>query len=170
MRAQVFCYPGLVDPSLTDPRITAFGLFIEAQRALGVVLERDLACASAGGMRHADFDLVLRLARSPQRRLRMADLAAQCGLSPSGLTRAVDRLSRDGLLERVGCPEDARGAYAVLTDEGEKRVVTALRHHLDSLEEHFFGVLTEREITQLAAISRKLRDRHNPAAAQVTAP
>jgi DNA-binding MarR family transcriptional regulator len=156
-----------VDPTLADPRITAYGLFIEAQRALGVVLERDLGCAPAG-MRHADFDLVLRLARSPERRLRMADLAAQCGLSPSGLTRAVDRLSREGLVERLGCPEDARGAYAVLTDVGEERVVTIVRRHLQSLEENFFGVLTEREVTQLASISRKLRDRHNPAAAQVT--
>ena len=156
-----------MDPALDDPRITSYGLFIEAQRALGVVLERALACAPAG-MRHADFDLILRLARSPERRLRMADLAAQCGLSPSGLTRAVDRLAAAGLVERLGCPEDARGAYAVLTDTGEDRVVTTMRHHLKSLDENFFGVLTEREVTQLAAISRKLRDHHNPAAAQVT--
>jgi MarR family 2-MHQ and catechol resistance regulon transcriptional repressor len=167
LRAQAFCYPRPVEPTLDDPRITIYGLFIEAQRALGSVLERDLAGGSFP-TRHADFDLILRLARSPGRRLRMADLAAQCGLSPSGLTRAVDRLVRDGLVERLGCPEDARGAYAVLTDEGETRVVATIRQHLASLEEHFFGVLDDKEIAQLAAISRKLRDRHNPAAAQVT--
>ncbi len=156
-----------MDLSIDDPRITAYGLFLEAQRALGAALARETPQGPAG-MRQQDFDLVIRLARSPGRRLRMADLAAQSGLSPSGLTRAIDRLVRDGIAERAGCPEDARGAYAVLTPSGEEWVMCCLERQLRSLDEHFFGVLSEREVNQLAAITRKLRDHHNPAAAQVS--
>ena len=158
-----------MDTRIDDPRITAYGLFLEAQRALAAALARETPEAT-GGMRQQDFDLVIRLARSPERRLRMTDLAAQSGLSPSGLTRAIDRLARDGIVERAGCPEDARGSYAVLTAIGADWVMCSLEQQLRSLDEHFFGVLSEREVSQLSAITRKLRDHHNPAAAQVSSP
>ena len=64
------------------------------------------------------FDVLIRLARTPGSELRMSELAAQTSLTPSGLTRSVDRLQEQGLVARRVCPEDRRGAFAVLTPAG----------------------------------------------------
>jgi DNA-binding MarR family transcriptional regulator len=145
-----------VDPVLHDERITAVGLFIEAHNALMRALEDSQV--------PANFEILLRLARSDDQRLRMSDLAAQTGLSPSGLSRAVDRLTKDGLVERASCPEDARGAYAQLTAKGNKLTVAAVKRHLDALQANYVDVLSHDERQHLEAVCRTLRDKLNPCA------
>jgi len=93
----------------------------------------------------------------------MSDLAAQTDLTPSGLTRAVDRLSEAGLVRREACREDRRGAFAALTGSGEARMREALDIHRGQLAELLDGVLA------LTAALRKLRDRVNPGASVITA-
>src|SRR5436853_7136384 len=90
-----FLYSYLVDPVLRDGRITSYGLLLEAAAATRTALE----CAGAkwGGM-PPSYEILMRLARSDGQRLRMTDLAAQCGLTPSGVSRAVDRLADQGLV------------------------------------------------------------------------
>jgi len=148
---------------LADARLTLVGLLIESTTALRVRLDRELE-------RDVDlslqwFELLLRLARSPGRHLRMSDLAAQTNLTPSGLTRAIDRLEAAGLAERVPCPSDKRGAYAALTPAGLQRIADAVGPHLAHVEQHLTGVLTVDEQAQLAVLLRKVRDHVNPAAA-----
>ncbi|HET6954752.1 MAG TPA: MarR family transcriptional regulator [Acidimicrobiales bacterium] len=150
-----------MDP-LTDDRLTLVGLFIESTTALRAVLDRRLE-------RDVDmplqwFELLLRLARSPGRHLRMSDLAVQASLTPSGLTRAVDRLERAGLVERTPCPSDRRGSYAVLTPAGLERIRAAIGPHLGHVEEHLTGALTAAERRELTHLLRKVRDHVNPAA------
>ena len=86
-------------------RITLVGLVFETasglHRMVGPPLERQ--CELAG----QEFEILVRLTRTPGRRLRMSDLAAQTDLTPSGLTRAVDRLSSAGLVTREACPRIA---------------------------------------------------------------
>jgi MarR family transcriptional regulator, 2-MHQ and catechol-resistance regulon repressor len=151
-----------MDP-LTDDRLTLVGLLVESTTALRAQLDRRLG-------RDVDmplqwFELLLRLARSPGRHLRMSDLAAQTSLTPSGLTRAVDRLEAAGLAERAPCPSDRRGSYAALTADGLERIRAAVGPHLDHVEEHLTSVLTAEEQAQLIALLRKVRDHVNPAAA-----
>jgi DNA-binding MarR family transcriptional regulator len=151
-----------MDP-LTDDRLTLVGLLVESTTALRAQLDRQLG-------RDVDmplqwFELLLRLARSPGRHLRMSDLAAQTSLTPSGLTRAVDRLEAAGLVERAPCPSDRRGSYAALTADGLERIRSAVGPHLDHVEEHLTSVLTAEEQAQLIALLRKVRDHVNPAAA-----
>jgi MarR family transcriptional regulator, 2-MHQ and catechol-resistance regulon repressor len=147
---------------IDDERLTAAGLFFEAHAGLSREVERGLA---ASGLSAQWFEVLIRLARTPGGRLRMCDLAAQVSLSPSGLTRAVDRLEAAGLVRREGCPDDGRGAFAVLTDAGRARVAEALPAHLDQLERSYTGVLSSAELGQLVATLRKLRDHVNPDAA-----
>ena len=66
------------------------------------------------------YEVLHHLQESPGGRMRMRDLADQAQLSRSGLTRLVDRLERDGLLERCSCSHDARGSYACLTEAGQR--------------------------------------------------
>jgi MarR family transcriptional regulator, 2-MHQ and catechol-resistance regulon repressor len=116
------------------------------------------------------FVLMLRLARSPDHRLRMSDLADQTGLTPSGLTRAIDRLTEAEFVERVACPEDRRGAYAALTPRGLRTVTDALVPHLRHLDESFVDLLSPDEQQQFAAMLRKIRDHVNPAAGRPPEP
>ncbi len=150
-----------MDPVLSDERITSIGLFIEASNAVHRALER--AGAQWGGM-PANFEVLIRLARSEGQRLRMADLAAQCGLTPSGVSRAVDRLTADGCVLRATCTEDARGAYAELTPKGNKVITAALKKHVDDVQANFVDVLSKDQRVQLEAICRTLRDSLNPCA------
>ncbi len=147
---------------LDDERLTTAGLLFEAHAGLAAALERRLVdeCALSGQW----FELLLRLARSPGHRLRMCDLAAQVALSPSGLTRAVDRLEESGLVVREHCPEDRRVSYASLTPAGLARIEAAVPVHLQHLDEYFVSVLTPEELEQLGVAMRKVRDHVNPGA------
>lgn len=147
---------------LDDERLTATGLLFEAYAGLSSALERRMA--EDFDLSTQWFELLLRLARSPGHRLRMCELANQVSLSPSGLTRAVDRLEEAHLVAREQCSEDRRVSYAALTDAGLARITAALPAHLEHLEEYFVGVLTSEELQQLTATMRKVRDHVNPGA------
>lgn len=114
------------------------------------------------------FDVLIRLARSPGRRLRMSDLAAQTSLTPSGLTRAIDRLEDAGLVLRQACAEDRRGSFAQLTAHGIERMGTVERCHRDQLDAMLASTLSSDERDQLVSLLRRLRDHVNPGAAAVS--
>ena len=110
------------------------------------------------------LDLLVRLARCPGGRLRMSDLAARSALTPSGLTRAIDRLEEAGLVCREACAEDRRGAFAQLTEAGHERMVAVMRHHREHLEGVLSGALSPSEQRQLTRLLKRLRDEVNPSA------
>jgi MarR family transcriptional regulator, 2-MHQ and catechol-resistance regulon repressor len=139
-----------------DRRLTTVGLLFESAAGLRQVLERRLE--SNAGLSNQSFDVLIRLARTPGNRLRMSELAAQTTLSPSGLTRSVDRLEDTGLVVREICPEDRRGAFAALTVEGKAVMDEAIPRHVAHIDELLHGVLTLEEERTLEALLRKLRD------------
>jgi DNA-binding MarR family transcriptional regulator len=96
------------------------------------------------------YEVLHHLEESTGARMRMCDLAEQAQLSRSGLTRLVDRLERDGLLERCSCQHDARGSYACLTPAGRVRLQEARVTHLGVVRAHFFSRFSEEELTLLA--------------------
>ncbi|HEY1834899.1 MAG TPA: MarR family transcriptional regulator [Solirubrobacteraceae bacterium] len=96
------------------------------------------------------YEVLHHLEEAVSGRMRMCDLADQAQLSRSGLTRLVDRLEREHLLERCSCKHDARGAYACLTDTGRERLEAARVTHLAVVREHFFSHFSEAELSLLA--------------------
>ncbi|HEY8547083.1 MAG TPA: MarR family transcriptional regulator [Acidimicrobiales bacterium] len=153
---------------LDDQRLTLTGLLIESATGLKQIIHRRLV--DECGLSMQSFVLLLRLARSPDRRLRMSDLADQTSLTPSGLTRAIDRLDEAGYVRRDACTDDRRGMYAALTEAGLAQVRAAVGPHLRHLDEEFVGLLTEEEQHQLATLLRKVRDHVNPGAARPPEP
>jgi DNA-binding MarR family transcriptional regulator len=142
-----------------DPRITAFGMLLEAHAAVISQVNRDLEASI--GVPVSWFEVLLRLARTPDQRLRMAELAGQVGLSTSGLTRLVDRIEDAGYVRREACPSDRRGAFAVLTDDGDNLLRKAVPPHLESLETHMAKPLGHR-LDTLTDLLRSLRDSSGP--------
>jgi DNA-binding MarR family transcriptional regulator len=111
------------------------------------------------------FGVLIRLYRSPGESLRMSDLAAQTGLSRSGLTRALDRLVEVGLCERASCDGDRRGTFAVLTECGHNLMDDALVRHEHHIRTILTGVLSSQEETELTRLLERVRNRVHPDAA-----
>ena len=150
-----------VSSNLDDPRFTAFGLFAEAYAGLTA---RFAAQLEEHRLSAVEFEVLLRLARSPGRRLRMTDLAGQTSLSTSGVTRVVDRMDRDGLVRREACPSDRRSSYAVITEAGRVRLDEVLPGHLALVQQWFIGQLTPEQLADMLDSLRTIRDAVNPCA------
>jgi DNA-binding MarR family transcriptional regulator len=143
-----------MDPIFVDERWTTYGLFHEAARAVAAALEAEVPDeldAEVGSV-------LLQLARTPDERLRMVDLARAMSLHPSKVTRLVDRCERLGFVERIPCETDRRSLWASLTDAGRSAITGAAPMLLDALDRHYFSLLSDREAIQLAKLARRLRD------------
>lgn len=144
-----------------DPRITAIGLLFEAYSALSARFAVQFA---EHGLSQVEFEVLIRLARSPDQRLRMTDLAAQTALSTSGVTRVIDRLERDGLVVRHACDTDRRISYAQLTASGRTRLEETLPGHLELIEQCFTGQFCVEKLDELLDALRTVRDALRPEA------
>lgn len=131
-----------------DPRLTAMGLLIEVYEGLTDRLQQ---VHGQQGLSGTDFDTLIRLARSPGRRLRMSDLAAQTALSTSGITRIVDRLERRGLVRRESCPGDRRSCLTVVTDAGVELLTAHVPAVVEAIERWFTGALAPEQLDALLA-------------------
>lgn len=144
-----------------DPRITAIGLFSEAYTSLTGRLAGQIA---EHGLALIEFEVLIRLSRSPEGQLRMTDLSTQTSLTTSGVTRVVDRLERDGLVRRTACPSDRRSSYTVITQAGRERLTGILPGHLDLIDQGFTGLLAPDQLSSLLAGLRVIRDALRPGA------
>ena len=137
--------------SARDPRIATWRLFLQTHARLERLLDEDLR--SAHDLTLAEYDAMLQLAESPTHRLRMHEIAERVVLSRSGVTRLIDRLVRDGLVERSNCSTDGRGAEAVLTASGLDRLRKEAPTHLRGISDHFLDTMSAAE---LAAVDRAM--------------
>jgi DNA-binding MarR family transcriptional regulator len=140
--------------SLSTDELAAWRGFLRVHSALFNQLDADLSAAEDLALR--SYEVLLLLEDAPQRRLRMSDLSRSVLLSPSGVTRLVDRLEREGLVERERCPEDGRGYNAVLTDAGEARLQRARATHLAGVRRLFLDRLDGDDLVRLAAYWERL--------------
>jgi DNA-binding MarR family transcriptional regulator len=108
------------------------------------------------GLPLTSYEVLLFLADSPDGRMRMSELADSVLLSRSGLTRLVDRLERDGLLEREQCEEDARGYFAAITDRGRVLFTEARRTHLAGVRERFLSRFSRDDLQTLGELWEKV--------------
>jgi DNA-binding MarR family transcriptional regulator len=150
-----------VRTDLNDSRFTAVGLFTEAFTGLTA---RFATQFEQHRISPVEFEVLMRLARSPGNRLRMTDLAGQTSLSTSGVTRVVDRMDRDGMVRREACPSDRRSSYAVITEAGLAKLDEVLPGHLALVQQWFIGQLAPEDLSQMLGALRTIRDAVNPCA------
>ena len=96
---------------------------------------------------------------APDRSLRMGDLANYASITSGGLTRVVDRVARQGLVERVRDETDSRGQMAVLTDAGFHRLEGAWPMHLVSVRRHVMDHLSELDLAGFAKAMAAVGDK-----------
>lgn len=134
--------------SLTLGELRAWRGLLRAHACLAKRLDSELE--QAHGLPMTSYEVLHHLEEATGARMRMCELAEEAQLSRSGLTRLVDRMERDGLLERCSCDHDARGSYACLTAAGRERLQEARGTHLAVIRDQFFSHFSESELGVLA--------------------
>jgi DNA-binding MarR family transcriptional regulator len=104
----------------------------------------------------AYYQVLACLSEASQCTLRMSDLAAHLHGSRSRLSHAVARLEERGWVQRVACPTDKRGAYAVLTAQGRAAFQAAAPGLFESVRQHLFDQLSAEQAGHLRTISELL--------------
>ena len=124
--------------------------FLRAHSAITRQLNADLLAAH--GLTLSDYEVLVRLARADGGMMRRVDLAESVVLTASGITRLLDGLERQRLVEKAPCSGDARVSYAKLTELGRERLEAAATTHLGGVEELFVGRFSGAELETLAEL------------------
>lgn len=140
---------GMRADQLSPVELGAWRGLLRVHAALVKSLDAELSAAHELPL--SSYEVLITLEAAPHRKLRMSELADSVLLSRSGMTRLVDRLEREGLLERDHCTADGRGCFAVLTDKGFDAVVSARRTHFNGVRERFLSQFAEDELRVLAS-------------------
>jgi DNA-binding MarR family transcriptional regulator len=132
----------------------AFAALVRAHAAATRRLSAQLSADH--GLTLSDYEVLLRLARADERRMRRVDLADQVLLTASGITRLLDGLEQSGFVERAACASDRRVVYAVLTEAGFDKLREASRSHLTQIDSLFRTRLDEDELSALTTLLGRL--------------
>jgi DNA-binding MarR family transcriptional regulator len=131
-----------------------FGL-LETHKRLTAELERELKAQH--GLSLSGFELLTRLARAEERTMRLTTLAEAAGLSLSRVSRVLDLLETDQLVERHGDPSDTRAKNAWLTPAGLERLQAAQATHFAGVERLFFDHVDDADVATLARVFEPFR-------------
>jgi DNA-binding MarR family transcriptional regulator len=150
----------VVGTKLDQTELRAWQALLHAHH--DVIRKLDAELRDELGLSLSDYDVLLRLARAPGRCLRMTELAERAMLSPSGLTRAIDRLVGVGLVQRDRFDGDARVMLARLTDRGRRVLRRAASTHLRGIRKHFTGRLSRSQLRNVASALEAIAGPHQP--------
>jgi DNA-binding MarR family transcriptional regulator len=128
-------------------------MHLQLTRELGRRLQRDSALSNS------DYEVLVPLSEAPDGQLRARDLGRGVGWEKSRLSHHLTRMQQRGLVERLGCPTDARGAFIRLTLTGRAAIEGAAPQHVEAVRENFIDLLTQREIDTLTEIADRVLDR-----------
>ena len=134
--------------ALNDTESRAWVGLLHAHASM--VKQLDAELIAAHGLSLSAFEVLWRVAAADHGRLRMTGLAELVLLSPSGLSRLVDRLEADKMIERVSCPEDGRAINATITEAGRAKLAESQETHFEGIRQRFLSKLSKAEVGQLA--------------------
>ena len=87
--------------------------------------------------------------------LRLTDLSERLLIRPPSVTGVIDRLQRDGLVERETQSEDLRVRCVALTAKGQRLVDSVLMGHPEQVKKVLAG-LNESELADLLILHEKM--------------
>jgi Transcriptional regulators len=119
-------------------------------KVLGQQLTRD------SGLSNSDYELLVPLSEAADGQLRARDLARMVDWEKSRLSHHLKRMEQRGLVGRVGCPTDGRGAFLVLTAAGRQAIEGAAPQHVETVRDNFIDLLSATEIEVVTAMSERL--------------
>jgi DNA-binding MarR family transcriptional regulator len=120
-----------------------------------LVKQLDAELDARHGLPLTSYEVLRSLRRSPDGKLRMAELAEHALLSRSGMTRLIDRLEREGMVSRTSCDKDGRGCYAVLTEQGRQAIDQARATYISVVRSQFLEHFSVDEMRGLAGLLQR---------------
>lgn len=148
----------MADPRWLDERQQrAWRGHLAVQARLQAQLNRRLQ--SGSGLSLADFDVLVALSEREGVSMRVRELAEALQWEKSRLSHHLSRMQRRGLVERQDCPDDARGAFVVLTEEGRRTIEQAAPAHVEAVRELVFDGLDDHQVRTWAEVSEVVLER-----------
>lgn len=145
---------------LSEAELRAWQALLHAHH--DVVRKLDAELHAEHGISFDAYDVLLRLARAPDLELKMTELSKRVMAAPSTVTRRVDRLVEQGLVERARVGHDSRVMLARLTDAGHELLRRAGQTHLRGIREHYTGRLTDQQLNEVASALEVITGPHQP--------
>ena len=133
--------------------MTAWMLLVRTHTRLWDVVEQQMR--RDHGLTTARYDVLAQLDVAGGR-LGLGELASAIALSPSGLSKLLDRMDASELIRREPDPNDARAVYATITPRGRELVRSARKGHHALLRRTFGDPLDDRDVADLTRILQKL--------------
>lgn len=125
-----------------------------AAQGLEEVLERQVQ--RDGGIRHADYKVLVVLDAAASGTLRMSDVCSRLRFSPSRLSHAVRRMERGGWVRRGPSPDDGRATLLRLTDAGRALVERISPLQVAAVRRPVMEALTDEQVAALEAIAEAM--------------
>jgi len=141
-------------PWLDEQESRIWRSFLEATGRINSQLNDSLKAST--GLTMDDYEVLVHLSEAEPHRVRMTELSHRLLHSQSRLTQRVDRLAKRGLVRREKCPEDGRGTFAVLTDEGLEVITDAAPDHVRDVRAELIDLIKPKERAVLADILERL--------------
>ncbi len=141
-------------PDLPETHLEAWRRYYVSFWRIFAAIEADLQAAGLPSL--SWYDALYELYLAPNRHLRMSELARSALLSRSGLTRLVDKLEKEKLIERKSCPSDGRVQHAVLTDKGVEVLRKIWPVYRAGIAKYFAAHLNEADAQEFARMMSKV--------------
>jgi DNA-binding MarR family transcriptional regulator len=142
---------------LDESEQRAWRAYLTMQSRLSARLNRRLQADS--DLSITDFAVLVELTDSAENRVRAFELARTLQWEKSRLSHHLARMQRRGLIGREECPNDARGAFIVITPAGRKAIEEAAPLHVETVRRLFFDGLTPEQVRTLQTIADHVLDR-----------
>lgn len=141
---------------LNSEQQRAWRAFVIGTTLLTDTLDRELR--QAHGLSLGEYEILVRLSESPNRTLRMAQIAESMQHSRSRVTHTVSRMEKAGLIARCAAEGDRRGVEARMTDKGWELLVQAAPTHVNGVREHFVDLATDEEFATMGKLMNAVAD------------
>jgi DNA-binding MarR family transcriptional regulator len=134
---------------------------------LDAELARDLAKHS--DLSYQDYVVLVALTDRPDGSMRLFELAQVLGWEGSRLSHHITRMIDRGLVTKVKCESDRRGAVVAVSDKGQERIADAAPSHVNAVRREFVDLLTPVQLDALAEVAGIVLD-HLIASCEAAAP
>ena len=134
---------------LTDEQQQVWRTYLLGSALLQERIEADLR---PFGIDRAEYEILVALSESEDRRMRMAELADAVYQSRSRMTHTVTRMEKADLVQRRDCPTDRRGVWAELTPKGFELIRSVAPSHVETVRRNFVDVMSEEEYAALGRV------------------
>jgi DNA-binding MarR family transcriptional regulator len=135
-------------PWLTPKQQRVWRDWLAMTAQLPAALHRQLQAES--GLSLQDFDVLVQLTDSAEGKVRISQLAKALNWERSRFSHHYKRMEARGLVEREECPDDARGAFIVLTPAGRAAIERAAPAHARVVRDLVFDALPDEDLDGVA--------------------